>query len=181
MPCSVGHSRNSHSEKSSQVSSTRPTSPSQSSSRSIKNSPHNHDETPLTPCPSTTVTFEDARELLANGRKTLWEWNRRWGTGANFTHRAANAFFGIGPVKVPADLAREEIKDMIRKGREALLQLESIALIDLRSIQADEFRGFWIETIRIIEGLHERVAQADVVLQLRLDMQTAGMLSSSST
>jgi hypothetical protein len=100
----------------------------------------------------------------------LQEWNRRWGTGANFSHRAANAFLGIGLVKVPADRARGEILDMIRKGREALLQLESIALIDLRSIQVDKFPGFWIETIRVVEGLHERVARADAVLQL-LDMQ----------
>jgi hypothetical protein len=72
----------------------------------------------------------------------LQEWNRRWGTGASFSHRAANAFLGIGFIEVPADHARGEILDIIRKGREALLQLESIAIIDLRSIQADEFQSF---------------------------------------
>lgn len=88
-------------------------------------------------------------------------------------HRASDAILGIGLVKVPADRAREEILDTVRKGREALLQLKSIAFIDLRSIKVDEFQGFWIETIRVFEGLHERVAQADVVLRLRSDTQTS--------
>jgi hypothetical protein len=98
----------------------------------------------------------------------LQEWNRRWGTGASFSHRAANAFLGIGLVEVSADRARGEVLDIIRKGREALLQLESIAFIDLRSIQADEFRSLWIESIRVIEGLNERVTRADAALEPRL-------------
>lgn len=118
------------------------------------------------------VTFQDAHEFIANGQKTLQEWNGRWGTGGNFLHRAANALLGIGLVKVPADRARGELLDMVRKGREVLLQLESIAFVDLHSIQVDEFQDFWIKTIRVVEGLYERVAQADAVLQLRLDMQT---------
>ena len=155
-------------KRSSHSLSTRSKPPSQSSSRSIKN-PHNDDETPLTPCPSTKVTFQDAREFLANGQKTLKEWSRQWGTGTSFSHRAAKAFCGIGLVKVPEDRARGEVLDIIRKGREALLQLESITSIDLRSIQADEFRAFWIETIRVTNGLSERVAQADAVFRLCLD------------
>jgi hypothetical protein len=118
------------------------------------------------------VTFHDGHEFIANGQKVLQEWNKRWGTGANFMHRAANGFLGIGLVKVPADRARGELLDMVRKGREALLQLKSIAFIDLRSIQIDEFRDFWIDTIRVIEGLNERVAQADLALRLHYDMQT---------
>jgi hypothetical protein len=74
---------------------------------------------------------------------------------------------GIGLVEVPADRARGEILDIIRKGREALLQLESIAFIDLSSIQADKFQSFWIETIRVIEGLKERVTRADAALEPR--------------
>jgi hypothetical protein len=138
--CSVeDYSRTSHLERSS---STHPTSPSQSSSRSIEN-PHNDDETLFTPRPLTAVTFQDAHEFLANGRKMLQEWNRHWGMGASFSHRAANAFLGIGLVEVAADRARGEILDIIRKGKEALFQLESIAVsIDLCSIQDNEFRSF---------------------------------------
>lgn len=98
----------------------------------------------------------------------LEEWNRRWGTGASFSHRVANAFLGIGLVEVSADRARGEMLDMIRKGRKAISQLESIAFIDLRLIQADEFRNFWIETIRVIEGLNERVTRAGAALEPRL-------------
>ncbi len=159
MPCSVeGHSRTSHLERSS--------SPSQSSSRSIEK-PHNDDETLLTPRPPTTVTFQDAQDFLANGRKMLREWNRQWGTGADFSYRAANAFLGIGLVEVPADRARGEIPDIIKKGREALLQLESIAFIDFGSIQVDDFPGFWIETMHVIEGLKEQVTRADAALEPR--------------
>ena len=63
---------------------------------------------------------------------------------------------------------------MIRKGKQALLQLESIAFVDLQSIQAADFQDFWIETIRVIEGIHERIAHANAALQLCLDsgMQT---------
>lgn len=106
------------------------------------------------------VTFHD---FLANGQKILQEWNRRWGTGASFSHRAAKAF--LGPVEVPADRVRGEILDSRRNGREVLLQLESIAFIDLRSIQADkydEYRSLLLETIRVIEGVIERNTRADV-------------------
>jgi hypothetical protein len=110
------------------------------------------------------VTFQDAHEFLANGQKTLWEWNRRWGMGANFSCQAKNALRGIGLVKVPAACGCGEILDMAQRGRDALAQLESIAFIDLRSIQVDDFPGLWIEFIRVSEGLHDRVAQADAVL-----------------
>jgi hypothetical protein len=97
-----------------------------------------------------TVTFQYARESLANGQKTLQEWNRRWGSSASILHRASDAILGFGLAK--PDRAREEILNMTRKGREVLSQLESIAFIDLRSIKVDEFPGFWIETIRVFEG-----------------------------
>lgn len=87
----------------------------------------------------------------------LWEWNRQWGTGANFSHRAKNALRGISLVKVPAARGRGEILDMAQKGRNALAQLESITFIDLRSIQVDDFPGFWMEFIRVSEELHDRV------------------------
>jgi len=86
--------------------------------------------------------------------------------GINFLHRAANAFLSINP---PVDRRiQKEILDMAQKGRQALLQLESIAFVDFSSIQIDDFPGFWIETMRVMEGLNERVAQADAVLQLCL-------------
>jgi len=158
--CSVeGHSRTSHSEKPSHFSS-----PSQSSSRSIEN-PHNDDETLLTPRPLTTVTFQDVRDILANGQKMLQEWDNRWGTSAIFSHRAANAFPGVGLVKVPADCTRGELLDMVGKGREALLQLETIAFSDLCSFQADELRNVWNDVIRVAEGLCERIAQVVAALQ----------------
>jgi hypothetical protein len=143
---------------------THPTSSSRSSSRSVED-PHDDVDTLLTARPVTTVTFRDAHELLSNSRKMLQEWNIRWGTGASFSYRATNAFLGIGPLEIPADRTRGEILDLIRKGRRALLQLESIAFIDLRSIKPDEFQGFWIEAVRVIEGLNERVTRADVALQ----------------
>ena len=152
-----GYSRTSHLERSSL---THSTSPSRSSSRSVEN-PHD-DETLLTARPPTT--FRDAHELLANSRKMLQEWNIRWGTGATFSHRAANALLGLRG-EVPADRSREEILDIIRKGRRVLLQLESIAFTDLRSVQPDELQGFWAEAIRVVEGLIERVMRVDVVLQ----------------
>jgi hypothetical protein len=62
-----------------------------------------------------------------------------------------------------------ELADMFRRGREALLKLESIAFVDLQSIQSDEFQNFWIETFRVVEGLSERVTQVDTLLRLRLD------------
>jgi len=75
----------------------------------IKN-PHKDDETLLTRFHLTTVTFQTTRESLVNGQKTLQEWNRRWGMGINFLHRAANAFLGINP---PADRRiQKEILDM---------------------------------------------------------------------
>jgi hypothetical protein len=77
--------------------------------------------------------------------KCCKEWNERWGSSATFSRRPADAFFGIDLVGVPADRARGEILDIIRKGRKVLLQLESIAFIDLCSIQADEFQSLLID------------------------------------
>lgn len=69
------------------------------------------------------------------------------------------------------DGTHEEILDMVRKGRQELLQLESIASIDFRSIQVDDFPDLWIDAMRVIGGLSERIAQADVVLELRSEVQ----------
>jgi len=156
---SVETCHSSPSEKSPLVSS--PASPSTSSIKVFKN-PENNDETFHSRSPLKTLTFQDTHAFVANAQRTLQEWNRRWGTSANFWHRA---------MQVPADRALEELTEMIRKGREALLQMESIALIDLRSIHVDEFRDFWINVVRVVEGLYERVAQAEAVLQLRLGVQ----------
>jgi hypothetical protein len=122
--------------------------------RSIENQ-HNRDVVLFTPDSDffTTPNFQGAHDLLANSRKTLREWDRRWGTGTIFSHRAADAFVSIGLVEVRSDRAREETVDMIQKLKEALSQLESVAFIDLRSIQLDEYQSFWIECIRVIQGL----------------------------
>jgi hypothetical protein len=107
----------------------------------------------------------------------LQEWNRRWGLGVSFLDRAADVFLGIGLVEVPADRAYGELLDIIRKGRKALSQLESIAFINSHSIKVNQFPGFWIEINHVIEGLYERIAQADAVLQLQLCLDTyANML-----
>ncbi len=90
--------------------------------------------------------------------------------GINFLHRAANVFLSINP---PADRRiQKEILDMAQKGRQALLQLELIVFINFSSIQIDDFLGFWIETMCVMEGLNEQVTQADAVLQLCLAQNT---------
>ena len=70
---------------------------------------------------------------------------------------------------MPVDHACGEILAMIQKGRDALLDLETIAYIDLHSVKHKDFPNFFIEMVCIIEGLHEQIAHADEVLQV---MQT---------
>ena len=99
----------------------------------------------------------------------LQEWNKRWGTPAStFPHRAAN----VSPVKVPVDCGPAELLDMVRKGKEALSQLESVGAIDLRSIQTDEFRGLMLGCFRVVSGLCQRITQAKIALERRSHMQT---------
>ena len=114
------------------------------------------------------VSVQDAHDFIANGWKMLEEWNRWWGTGDSFSHRVANVFLDIGLIEVSADCACGEMLDMIRKGRKAISQLESIVFIDLHLIQADEFQNFWIETIYVIEGLNEQVTRAGAALEPHL-------------
>jgi len=116
------------------------------------------------PCPSSTMKHQDALKIIANAQKTLQDWNTRWGTIANFSSRIFNT-----PDR--ADSTHGELMAMIRKGREMLLQLKSIAFVDLKSIRADDFPNFWIETFRAAEGIHERVAHADAALR-NLDMES---------
>jgi hypothetical protein len=48
--------------------------------------------------------------------------------------------------------------------------LESIAYLDFRTVEVgDDFATFWMDAIRVVEGLHEQVARADVVLRLCSD------------
>jgi hypothetical protein len=63
-------------------------------------------------------------------------------------------------------------KDARKIVADAQKTLQSITLIDLHSIQGDEFRDFWIEFVRVIKGLHERIGLAGAVLQLSSDTQT---------
>jgi hypothetical protein len=99
-----------------------------------------------------SLTSQKAHDFIDDGRKILQEWSRRWGTGASFSHRASNAVLGIG-LEVPADRAREEILDIIIKGREVISHLESI-FVD------DEIRNIWSEGIRVVEEISERVTRA---------------------
>jgi hypothetical protein len=73
--------------------------------------------------------------------------------------------------KMAADGARSELLVMIQKGRDVLSRLESIAFIDLLLIHVEDFPNFWIETLRLVEGLQKRVAYAGAVLQICLDIQ----------
>jgi hypothetical protein len=63
-------------------------------------------------------------------------------------------FYGIGLVEVPANCTRGEMLDIIRKGREMFLQLESI---NLCPIQPDKVNDFWTESLHIIEGLVKHI------------------------
>jgi hypothetical protein len=165
-PCSVeGQRRTRHSEKSSHFSSTHstPVAPHPLNRQAAaKKKLHNDDETFHIPC-----SFHDALEFVANGQKLLQEWIKRWGTGAGFSHRAANLYLGTGLVKAPADraIARGELQEMVRKGMDALLLLDYAAFIDLRSIQIDEYRHLLIQTLRLIEELTERLTRAEIALR----------------
>jgi hypothetical protein len=145
--------------------STCPTSPALSSISSSGDSHNNDDDSICIPCTSAVIGLKDAHRFVANGQKVLQEWNRQWGTTSSFLFRAVNTFHEFGFVKMPADKAREELMATIQKGREALLQLESIAFIDPHSIQ-DDSPNFWLGLIRIVEGLTERISHTDAVLQL---------------
>ena len=85
---------------------------------------------------------------------------------SSFSFRAVNTFHEFSFIKMPTETACGELMATIQEGREALLQLESIAFVDSRSIQADDSPNFWLGVIRIVEGLTERISHADAVLQL---------------
>ena len=154
-----------HYPHSSRASSLHPTSP--DTLPSISSSGKSHDR-PSTK-PGRVVSFEDAHEIVASAQKTLQEWNTRWGSNSNFSFRAICYCLELGHVKVPVDHARGEILAMVQKGRDALLDLETIAYIDLHSVKHKDFPNFFIEMVRVIKGLHERIARADEVLRV---MQT---------
>ena len=124
------------------------------------------DDNLCVPCPSAVVSLNDAHSFVSNGQKVLQDWNRRWGTMSSFSFRAVNTFHEFGFIKMPTETARGELMATIQEGREALLQLELIAFVDSRSIQADDSPNFWLGVIRIVEGLTERISHADAVLQL---------------
>ena len=90
---------------------------------------------------------------------------------SSFSFRAVHTFHEFGFVKMPTETARGELMATIQEGREALLQLESIAFVDSRSIRADDSPNFWLGVIHIVEGLNERISHADAVLQLCSYMQ----------
>ena len=58
---------------------------------------------------------------------------------------------------------------MVKRGREAILQLKSIAFLDLQSIQANDllnfWASFWVDAINVVDVIHERIAHASSVLQ----------------
>lgn len=80
-----------------------------------------------------------------------------------------NASLKINKVKLPTDFVHRELMVMVRMGREVILQLKSIAFIDLKSIQADDFSNFWasfwVDAINVVDVIHERIAHTSSVLQ----------------
>jgi hypothetical protein len=151
-----------------------PTSPPKSTHSSGNPRDKDDDDSSRRSCPSAAIiTLQDAHKIVTNGQKTLQDWNKRWGAvTTTFSFRVVNTILELGLGKVPAISAHGELMAMIRKGKQMLLQLESIAFIDLQSIQAADFPDFWVETIRVIEGIHERIAHANAALQLCLDSGT---------
>ena len=121
---------------SSHISLSRPTSPTLSSTGTSIDSQPKRDALCTPPCPSTLVSFHDARKIISSGQKVLQEWNRQWESLANFLFRAVNAFLELGLIKLPVDRARGELMTMIQNGRRALVQLESIAYCMLISSQS---------------------------------------------
>ena len=121
---------------------------------------------PFPPPRPSIISFQDAREIVANGRKILQEWNKRWGSVANFSFRAVNVFLKFGHTTADYQYAHRELLAIVQKGREVLSQVESIAFINLQSIKVEEFPDFWIETLRVVEGLHEQMSVAKAVLRL---------------
>lgn len=74
---------------------------------------------------------------------------------------------GNGLVEDSPDRIRREIRSMLRRGREALAKLESIALMDPKLIHDDKFGSFWIDIMRAMGALWERVAEAGAALQFK--------------
>ena len=160
--------------RSSHTPSFRSTSRASSSTHSSGDS-HSHinkdDDAPCHPS-SSFVSFQDAQEILVNGQKTLQEWNTRWGTIGNFSFRAAKAFLDCGLNKASADNARKELIAVAIKGKELLLQLESLGSVDFQSIRADRIPYFWKETFRLVEAVQEQIDHANSALQLCDNVQT---------
>jgi hypothetical protein len=84
----------------------------------------------------------------------------RWGTTANFTYRLFHGF------PEPVKYTHEEIMDLIRDGRGALLELEAIGYVDLDSPRPPNAASLWLEAMRVVEGLNERISLASSVLLL---------------
>jgi hypothetical protein len=100
------------------------------------------------------------------------EWKSRWGSLANLSFRDAIAFLELGVIKVPVERACEELSTIIKDGDGVLSRLESIAYIDFQSIPAGGFPTLYVEILHVTKHLHEQIAQAKMVLQAYLDMQT---------
>jgi hypothetical protein len=65
---------------------------------------------------------------------------------------------------MPVEHAREEMMNLIRDGRGALVRIEAIAFVDFGSSGPDDFPRFWMELMRVLEGLNERIALASAIL-----------------
>jgi hypothetical protein len=149
--------------------SPRHVSPAWSSADSSGNLSNEDDDTHCLPPPSAVVGLQDAHEIVANCQKMLQEWNKRCGPVAKLRIRAANGSLKINKVEPPTDFARGELMVMVKRGREAILQLKSIAFLDLQSIQANDlsnfWASFWVDAINVVDVIHERIAHASSVLQ----------------
>jgi hypothetical protein len=112
----------------------------------------------------TVVSFQDAREMVANAQKTLQEWNRRWGTDSDFLFKAMYTLLEFGHAEMAVDRARGEIVAMISKGKEALLHMQLVGTIDLHSIQGNDIPNLWIDAYCVMEGIHQQIALARAAL-----------------
>jgi hypothetical protein len=119
-----------------------------------------------------TVSFQDAHQIVANGQKTLQDWNKRWGTAANISFEVIDTFLKSGHAKMPNNCSCSDLLAVVRKGREALLQLNLIASMDLRSVEVGSFPSFWMDSIRVVEEINERVSLASLILQVCSQIQS---------
>lgn len=113
-----------------------------------------------------TVSFQDADNAIASGRKIVQDWNNRWGSFAFVSSQGAEALRESEGVKMPPGDAYHELKCMRRMGRVGLFRLRSIACIDTQSIPVDRVPEFWKEVYYTMECLLELILRAELLLEV---------------